>query len=423
MKELKLNNADMAKMRQEIDRWRAEALIDDKLAETLLSRYLSGAGGSGYITAILMMGAVLVGIGILLFVAANWAGMSTVLKLAIIIGSMLAFGVSGYRCGFEPGNRPRLGAALMLVSSIIYGAGIWLITQTYNIDIDVQQGILLWAAGVGAAALATRSSVQSLLFCVLAACWVPSELSIWQWPTGDPMFVIARVLTAFGISAGLAYFTRSKAAFALSAAASTLSLAFIGGVAPVEFVLLPWAVTLFCGYLLLKNVWTPGASSFMYSGTGGMVLGLLILTFSHGDVHIPVTMQFALLPILALVAAASAALKRKEYQLEALAACQVMVIPIIMLSLDLKPLYVLGINALLLAILVGLVWTGQNRLKQPGLINLAIAAFVIEVICRYFDFFFTMMDRSVVFTIGGILLLAAGTAAERGRRKLLEGIR
>ena len=53
------------------------------------------------------------------------------------------------------------------------------------------------------------------------------------------------------------------------------------------------------------------------------------------------------------------------------------------------------------------------------LINISLLFFVIDVISRYFDFFWKLMPRSVFFMIGGVLLLAGGTFLERSRRKLL----
>jgi uncharacterized membrane protein len=47
---------------------------------------------------------------------------------------------------------------------------------------------------------------------------------------------------------------------------------------------------------------------------------------------------------------------------------------------------------------------------------------MIDIVARYFDMFFSTMDRSLFFVVGGFILLCAGSLAERNRRKLIEAI-
>ena len=93
---MSLNPRDCAKIRKEIDSWRAEALLSDDVAQKLLQRYAPRATGSGHISAIVTMGSVLIGVGVLLFVGSNWAPLPAIIKLAIAIASMLAFYILGW---------------------------------------------------------------------------------------------------------------------------------------------------------------------------------------------------------------------------------------------------------------------------------------------------------------------------------------
>jgi uncharacterized membrane protein len=84
--------------------------------------------------------------------------------------------------------------------------------------------------------------------------------------------------------------------------------------------------------------------------------------------------------------------------------------------------YPLTFNALLLLGLLGLVFVGYFR-GEELLINLALAIFGIDVVSRYFEFSWGLLDRSLVFIVAGLVLLGGGYLLERGRRQVIERLR
>ena len=78
-------------------------------------------------------------------------------------------------------------------------------------------------------------------------------------------------------------------------------------------------------------------------------------------------------------------------------------------------------NLLFFAALVWLVYAGIH-LNDRYLVNLAFVFFALLVLARYFDTFWTLMNRSFFFMAGGLLLMIGGYALERGRRKLTREI-
>ena len=56
------------------------------------------------------------------------------------------------------------------------------------------------------------------------------------------------------------------------------------------------------------------------------------------------------------------------------------------------------------------------------MVNRAFTGFSAWVLARYFDTFWSLMDRSLFFMAGGVLLLAGGGWLERRRRALLRDI-
>jgi uncharacterized membrane protein len=75
-------------------------------------------------------------------------------------------------------------------------------------------------------------------------------------------------------------------------------------------------------------------------------------------------------------------------------------------------------NALFLGVLY---WIGDLGIRHGDrvMLNRAFTAFSIWVLARYFDTFWSLLDRALFFMAGGILLLAGGGWLERRRRALL----
>jgi uncharacterized membrane protein len=108
------------------------------------------------IRIIVTIGAVLVGAGIFSFIAANWVEMARPVKIAIILISMLASYGTGWYLK-EKTELQKTGEALILLGAIIYGAGIFLVAQMFNIRANWPDGFILWMIGTIAMAFAAES--------------------------------------------------------------------------------------------------------------------------------------------------------------------------------------------------------------------------------------------------------------------------
>jgi uncharacterized membrane protein len=108
------------------------------------------------IRIIVTIGAVLIGAGIFSFIAANWQGMDRPIKISVILAAMLASYGAGWYLK-EKANLLKTGGALILLGVIIYGAGIFLVAQMFNIRVNWPDGFILWMIGAIAMAFATES--------------------------------------------------------------------------------------------------------------------------------------------------------------------------------------------------------------------------------------------------------------------------
>ena len=99
------------------------------------------------ILIIVSIGAFLIGVGIFSFVAANWSDLPKITKLLIIILSMVSTYTIGWFLREDFGYR-KTGTALIFLGSLIYGAGIFLVAQVFNIRANWPDGFQLWLLGL-----------------------------------------------------------------------------------------------------------------------------------------------------------------------------------------------------------------------------------------------------------------------------------
>ena len=156
----------LASLPAEVEHWRASGIISGEQARAILDSYdfpeAAEAPRNRLVTVLLIMGAVLVGLGVILFVAANWQEISSGVKLSMMfIGIPVIYG-AGFLLRYRF-DYPRMGTALIFLGSIAYGAAIHLIAQTYHIPVNHPNLVLYWFLGVLPLAYVVRSQPVMVL--------------------------------------------------------------------------------------------------------------------------------------------------------------------------------------------------------------------------------------------------------------------
>lgn len=85
-------------------------------------------------------------------------------------------------------------------------------------------------------------------------------------------------------------------------------------------------------------------------------------------------------------------------------------------------LWAIFFNILIFLEVVGIIFLGYLK-RENWLINLGVFFIFILIFVKYFDWFFTFLNKSVFFIGGGILLLVVGWLMEKGRHYLLSTIK
>lgn len=415
---------------EEIESWYREGLIEEALAERLKGLYRSdyGAVGSGLAAAAFsIIGAVLVGLGVILFLASNWHAMGYLAKFFCIGTAMVVTNYFGWQFRYsKEASRPRLGNALLLLGGIFYGAAIWLITQMLNIDLALGDGIFLWLIGSLLSTLALANLPLAYLASVLFATWSFCFDGWFRFTTGDPWHFLLFVFS-YGAILGLAHRFSSRGIAWIGLLSGGIWLIVQTGNSGLALYM--YGLALFAAYLFIQDhaeerVRALGNSYLSVSMVASLSTLLAFTSYpytfeKHGSQYSG--FEFFALFGTALLLLLLVTWRTWRFRVESISAMVLLVVPQLLMGVgeaDQRTVY----NLILLLVLAGLIYSGAFRQKNVVLINFALVYFVLDVLVRYFDFFFTMMDRSIFFVTGGVILMIVGSLVESERRRLIRGL-
>ena len=160
-------------LKKEVLRWREKKIINPRQVREIFSEYgmippVEKKDPVNVIKVLLTIGAIILGLGVILFVASHWTDIPTHIKtVMLIVGTCLTFLV-GYYFHYGKPHTKLLGQALMLASCLFQGGTIMLIGQIYNVNAGAPSLLFLWAISVLAVGwlfdLIPALALSSLLF-------------------------------------------------------------------------------------------------------------------------------------------------------------------------------------------------------------------------------------------------------------------
>lgn len=424
-------------LKQQIAQWRAERLVDDALAQRILARYPETAERGWGRIIFSALGAVLVGLGVILFFAYNWQAIPKVARLALVFGALAAAHGSALAVARRTDANRALIEGLHALGTMLFGAGIWLVAQIYHIDEHYPNAFLIWSLGALALAWAMPSLVQALLALFLISFWAGVEVFQFHAPMhGAPLLVVLGVLP-------LAWWRRSPAllfcalvvlfvvtAFAagwIDAKALVPMLFLMGAAAIVGSVAAPATafaaaegplrsigslVVLGCGYALSfrgmtsalgqVNFTKPGVAIY-FSAAGAALLGAIaaaVMLLARGGF------------------AAIDTYRRWQLALIGVGLAIVLVCVFSHSRIDGWAI-ALPFNVIVLGLAALLILEGSARL-QPRQVGAGCLVFAMVTVSRYTDLFSSLLARSAVFVALGAGLFLVGNFYARQRRRVQE---
>ncbi len=405
----------LRRLRVEIGSWVEKGFISPEQRDKILSDYSTVAevrtkAGSGrLITVISVLGSVLVGLGIILFVASNWHLIPKIGKLALLFSTMIGAYGAGYYMRYVRQNYVKVGASLIFLGTMAFGANIYLIAQIYNISVHYPNGELLWVLGTLPLAYLLRFRMILTLALINLLIWLGMEASFWL---RGPLYIDSP--TAFiplYLSAGL-----TLTAVGLAHRGSERFSYYHG-----PYLWLGTFVTMFSWYIftfgdVFRSDFSAPSLVFFYAGMLVIFAGSLAVAFLFNRQE--KTKWFAaeaaslifLMAVILFLAFNNPVIDETVQGVARHYGSAVKSGVVTVLSLS--------SNLLFAAAIIGMIVLGFAR-KAAFYINVGLLFFVLDVIARYFDFFWKMLPRSLFFVIGGLMLIFGSLLLERKRKRVL----
>ena len=380
-----------------LTRWQSAGVLDAETAARIRAHEAQPAPKDSPglkwqgITA-LILGAILLACGVVLFVSAHWDQLGSAARFALVIAMVAVFHIAG---GFARPSFHGLSTALHAVGTVATGAAIALTGQIFNIQEHWPAAVLLWALAALAGWALLHDQAQQILALLLVPAWIFCELDFrMSGHIGEGVYM-GRVLFAWAIL----YITF-----------------FIGSRRRVVQGIL-FAVSIIAALLAIYGMlsaWESGNSSQSFIPFGIRVwawiaiaaIPLFVAAF-HG--------HKGLVPIIASIAFCLA-----------MPWCYHSITESYLAPNGISNTWVrtdpnLLAYALVAAFAVFLCWWGV-RLVSRALVNLGIVGFAASVAWFYFSDILNKMNRSLGLIGLGILFLAGGWALERMRRRIFAGM-
>jgi len=265
-------------LKQELQNWQADGIISPEQSATISQRYeldqISRERRNYLLFAIYVIGAVLIGAGIISFVAAHWEKIPPIPKIILIVSVMLVCHVSGFYLWKISGRSPRLGHALIVLGTLVFGANIGLMTQIFHIKVNFYNGLFGWAIGAMVMAYALESIPNAVIAIVI------SYAGFCGWIYDNPHTFCYYPFVAAAVFLPFVYLRRSVLIFGLSLLAVGISVIVCAGLDGEELLAFSLATAgvglLHFGFGLLSD----RTASFKSFAAPSMVLGTLFAAFN-----------------------------------------------------------------------------------------------------------------------------------------------
>jgi uncharacterized membrane protein len=432
----------------DLDRWIGRGLIAAENRAAILDDVSSRANGWSASGALAILGSVLLALAALSFVAANWAELGNGLRLALIFAAIWGSYLGATRAFAT--QHPAIGHALALLGAALFGVSIVLVAQIFNMSSWRYTVLGIWAAGALLTALLTPSRPVLIFTAMLGSAWVWAEsfnpyapgvlwayLPLWLATVvaASRLRSLASInLLAIGLYIWIGFllwdFARddrlselqTASAFILASAATAMTFAALRdrdwfGLGTLT----NWGTSLvllagFCVQFPLDRYenWSSRDTEIEAGSRWVEIAG------SGNPAYWWLAGAFMLIFVLALLWRAIMAPSSRALALPA--------IPAAVFALFLPPLAALlggdavlilriGLGVAILAIAISLILYGSREGRRfTG--GLGIALFVAETLYIYGETFGGLLDTSLFFMIGGLLLFGLSMGVIRFQKRM-----
>ena len=381
----------MTDWERHLERWQQAGIVDAPTASRIHAFEADEARPTGQrwqVLVALIFGGILLGAGVLLFVAAHWDKVSPLSRFGLVLGILAVLHLAAV---FATDRFPAMATALHGVGTVGAGAAIALVGQIFNMQEHWPAAILLWAACAAAGWWWLRDQFQRVCVLLLVPAWLICEWSFRAQPysPASDVYLFRMIAVLAGVYLTAFVHSQRRVVFGILFAVASVGLVIATGVLTEGW-----------------GSWYRTAPTPMPMGLRLLAYGLLLLMLAGGWAW----ERRSLLPTLAVTVVAFA-------------------LPWLHTMIHIKNEFNGGRDydhetpsllsyALVAALTALLAWWG-TREHSKALVNYGIAMFALTVVWFYFSSLMDKLGRSLGLIGLGLLFLAGGWLLERMRRRLL----
>lgn len=393
------------RFKKEIDKLKTEGFISQDQAERIIEKYQALAGKreakrrQRMVMLFSTFGSILIGLGVILLIAANWSKMPPFVATCILI--LATFGVyfAAWWFKYKKRSHPKIGEALIFLGSLLFGASLILIAQLYHIRIEYSNLILVWALALLPLVYFTKSSLTLALSSLLIIAW------------GN-----------FSLAGSLSGFSRDSISFPWQYYCSLVFLLVLA--VPLAYRLKSPGVQAL-NLVEIMSWFGPIASLKWFKGSENIVLDICLLFLAMG-------IGIFLLGELHSRLAKYQNFRSAYYPLGLLVTfttCFILTFPQVynitraygagrISNTSFMPVF---FNFVLFGAICGAIYLGIRK-EENSFVNMAVFFFALLVFARYFSVSWSLSTRSFIFMAGGVLLIAGAYFIDMSRKKLLKQV-
>lgn len=400
-----------------------EGVITSETGNRILDHYRSRSDakdGSRILGIFGVLGALLVGIGLILIVAHNWDGLSRSTKSILSIAPVvIGVGACGYSLMSKPNSFSwKEGSAVFLTCA--FGACIALISQIYNIPGSLKGYMLTWVLAILPLMYIMPSRITSLLYIVgvtAYGCMAGYDGDDFGWDRYGHWLLFGAAIPFYYTlitqhpRSNTTYFHHWIIPLSASILIGTLDIQGSTWLFPLFFGLFScyylWSSTSIFENLSLRS------NGYRIIGSLGMIV--LLLTFSFidnwenmtggkdSDIITDIgTNAFFVFIIVTGIAGYLLFQKRRNAKTNIMDYAFVVFPIIFLVSLSQPMISTILTNAFLLLMAVATIYKGSEE-NHLGIVNYGLLVITALIICRFFDV-------DIPFVIRGLLFIGVGAA-------------
>lgn len=346
----KLSKSTYRFLFNELKGHKEKGIITQQQVDDMMTYYEEDAGLS-FIKVLVTIGSILIGLGIISFIASNWQEIGKVAKVLIIIAALGTSLLGSYK--LEKGY-PKTSRALLYLSTLIYGAGIFLMEQTFNYSAEVTLGFSLWVFGTVIVALLFKEKYIFIFSHILSIIYISGSF--------NENIIAVSLIFIIVFYAGNKYFNHSNI------------VTFFNNLVALDFCLY------FLNHLNLDGI---------YIAIIFFILGNIMYYVKHG-------------------------LNREVFKVQGIVVAGVSGIFLTYKDIWQQLSFINNANYVAIGFGIIIVLYFLSLVRKGSLIALIFTCIII--LRYYFDTLYDFMPKSLFFIIGGFILLGFGYYFERLRK-------